>query len=516
MSDTRVMPLRKISDGGRVLTISEEMVSIAAGLRAAGVDTVTGQWMPAGPAPQIAVTPAPEERRFDYPVHLNSRFTPKHNEGITFGMLRQLADSYDLLRVIIERRKDQIESFEWEVIGKKGKTANKDEVERVTAFLQNPSIDYDWGQWLRAAIEDLLVCDAITMVPRFTYGDQLYSLDLIDPATIKKVIDDRGMVPLPPDTAYQQVIKGIPAVNFTTEEMFYWMRNPRTWRVYGFSPVEWIIVTVNIALQRQAFTMSYFSEGNIPEALASVPEGWTTKQIKEFQSYWDELMLGNFAHRRRLRWIPTDASKVKELKQPDHKNEFEEWLARLVCFAFSVSPSALIKDMNRATADTNREIAVEEGVVPTLNFLKRRLNYIIQRVMACPDLQFEWKMGGALDAVQQATIHGTYIDKKVLTPDEVREDLGRPALTPEQREAAFPAPPPMLGMFGMEGDEEEDAAGVKKPPPKKKDDEEEPPKDEEDDVAEAKKFLRDIHVHVTVPERNVTVGDVNVTAQLPG
>lgn len=506
MSAYRVMPLRKIAEGGRVLTIPEETVSIAAGLRAAGVETTTGQWMPAGPIPQLSISPQPQDRRFDFPVHLNSRFTPKHNEGISFGMLRQLADSYDLLRVIIERRKDQIESFEWEVISKKGRATNDANAALVTSFLQNPSTDYDWGQWLRAAIEDLLVCDAITIVPRFTYGDQLYSLDLIDPGTIKKVIDDRGMTPLPPDPAYQQIIKGVPVVNFTTEEMYYWMRNPRTWRIYGFSPVEWIIVTVNIALQRQAYTMSYFSEGNIPEALAAAPESWTTSQIREFQDYWDELMLGNYANRRRLRWIPTDASKVKELKQPDHKNEFEEWLARLVCFAFSVSPSALIKDMNRATADTNREIAVEEGVVPTLNFLKRRINTVIQRSMGFPDLQFEWKMGGALDAVQQATIHGTYIDKKVLTPDEVREDLGRPALTPEQREAAFPAPPPMMGLFGEEGEGE--ASASKKPPPKK----EEAGEDEE----EAKKFLRDIHVHVTVPERNVTVGDVNVTAQIPG
>lgn len=500
---TRLMPLRKIAAGGRVLAIPDDVISIAAGLKQAGVETESHGWMSAGTPSAVSISPAPEERRFDFPVHANTRFQPKLGEGVSFNQLRALADSYDLLRVVIERRKDQIESFEWEVIPKKGRQASTEDIDTVTSFLNHPSTDYDWGQWLRAALEDLLVCDSIVISPRMTYGDTLYSLDLIDPATIKRVIDDRGMTPLPPDPAFQQIIKGIPVVNFTVEELFYWMRNPRTWRIYGFSPVEWIIITVNIALQRQVFTMSYFSEGNIPEALASVPEGWTTQQIREFQTYWDELMLGNMANRRRLRWIPSDATKIKELKQPDHKNEFEEWLARLVCFAFSLSPSALIKDMNRATADTNREIATEEGVIPTLNFLKRRLNSVIQRVMGYPDLQFEWKMGGALDALQQAEIHGVYIDRKVITPDEVREDLGRKALTPEEREAAFPAPPdPFEGLMGgsVPGEKQPVAAPQESLPPEE----------------EAKKFLRDIHVHVTVPEREVNVGDVNVTAQIPG
>jgi phage portal protein BeeE len=503
----RLLPLRKIASGGRVVTIPEDLISVAAGLRAQGVATAESQWMGAGDPPRIAITPNPEERRFDYPVHVNTRFTPKTGEGVTFPQLRLLADAYDLLRVIIERRKDQIESFEWEIISKKGRAVNTKDIDTCTALLEHPSTDYDWGQWLRAALEDLLVCDAITIAPRYTYGNDLYALDLIDPATIKKIIDDRGMVPISPDPAYQQVIKGIPAVNFTTDELFYWTRNPRTWRIYGFSPVEWIVVTVNIALQRQAFTTSYFSEGNIPEALASVPEGWTTQQIREFQTYWDDLMLGNMANRRRLRWIPTDANKIKELKQPDHKNEFEEWLARLVCFAFSVSPSALIKDMNRATADTNREIAVAEGVVPTLNFLRRRINSIIQRTMGFADLQFEWKLEGSLDAEIQAKVHEAYIRAKVITPDEAREDLGRLPLTPEQREAAFP-PAPNPFDLGMPADNAPAPEGSKKPAA--------PPEVEEEGEDEAKKYLRDIHVHVTVPERQVTVGDVNVTAQIPG
>lgn len=508
----RLMPLRRVSSAGTMIVLPQEMIDQAAnGGNPRVREASSSQWMPAGNPPQPFIHPQPDSRRFDFAVNINTRFNPKAGEGVTFGTLRLLADAYDLLRVIIERRKDQVEAFEWELVSvSRTKKAREQDIERATTFLKKPSAEYTWGQWLRAMLEDLLVCDAVCVVPRHTMGGDLFSLDLVDPATIKRVIDDRGMTPLPPDPAFQQVIKGIPVVNFTVEEMQYWIRNPRTWRIYGFSPVEWILITVNIALQRQGFTMSYFTEGNIPEALAAVPESWTTPQIREFQDYWDSLMSSGLGQRRRMKFVPMDPSKIKELKQPDHKNEFEEWLARLVCFAFSISPSALIKDMNRATADTNREIAQDEGLMPTMRFLKDRIDFLLQNTMGFPDLQFKWKMEGALDAVQQATVHKTYIDAKVLTPDEVREELERDALTPEEREKAFPTPvPPMLPGMSVPGDDDEGS----KPPPKKP-----APQPSEDDDAAAAKLLSKIVFAPTinVPERevNVTIGDVNVQANL--
>jgi hypothetical protein len=46
------------------------------------------------------------------------------------------------------------------------------------------------------------------------------------------------------------------------------------------------------------------------------------------------------------------------------KDEFDEWLARIICYCFSLSPQALIKQMNRATAETAKQTAQEEGLEP--------------------------------------------------------------------------------------------------------------------------------------------------------
>jgi hypothetical protein len=41
-------------------------------------------------------------------------------------------------------------------------------------------------------VEDMLVIDAATIYPRYTRGGSLYSLDIVDGATIKPLIGEDG------------------------------------------------------------------------------------------------------------------------------------------------------------------------------------------------------------------------------------------------------------------------------------------------------------------------------------
>jgi hypothetical protein len=367
-------------------------------------------------------------RQFDYPVGFNTRIAPRQEEAISFSALRGLADGYDLLRLVIETRKDQVEAFEWEIVpvdDKAKKDQFKDDIATVTAFLERPSLEHDWSTWLRMALEDLFVIDAWTVYPRMNRGGKLCSLDLIDGATIKRVIDETGRTPPPPDPAFQQILKGIPAVDYTSDELLYFVRNPRTNRIYGYSPVEQIIMTVNIAIRRQLSQLQYYTEGNIPEAVVGVDPSWTADQIKEFQTWFDSVMLGDTAARRRMTFVPGDASKMQFTKDPQLKDEFDEWLARVVCYAFSVPGSAFTKLQNRATAEQASDSAKEEGLVPILTFIKKRMDFIIHTKMGAKNVQFRWKMSAVLDPVEQATVDDIYIKAGVDSIDEVRERKGQ-------------------------------------------------------------------------------------------
>ncbi len=124
-------------------------------------------------------------------------------------------------------------------------------------------------------LEDMLVNDAATVYPRLTRAGALYSLDIVDGSTLKPLIGEDGRSPEPPDPAYQQVLHGVPAADFSSDELLYLPRNVRAHRLYGMSPVEQIALTVNIALRRDITTLEYYRSGSthyrLRETISALP-----------------------------------------------------------------------------------------------------------------------------------------------------------------------------------------------------------------------------------------------------
>lgn len=371
----------------------------------------------------------PDSRRqFDYSPGVNINIQPRASDPVSFKQLRALADNYDLLRLAIETRKDQLGALDYTIQARDESTSHKARIKEILQQLRYPDLEHDWGTWLRMLIEDLLIIDAPTIYPRMTNGGELYSLDLIDGSLIKRVIDKTGRTPLPPSPAYQQILYGIPAVNFNRDELIYKPRNPRTHKLYGYSPVEQVITTINISLRRQIFQLNYFTEGNMPDAIMGVPETWSVDQIKQFQDYWDSLLSGDLANRRHMKFVP-GGLKFQPLKEPDLKAEYDEWLARIICFAFSLPPTPFIKQMNRSTAEAAQETALQEGLAPIKQWVKELLDYILAKYLKAPELEFVWQAGEVeQDPLTQAQIHQIYVTSGIMSVNEVRDEIGLAAV----------------------------------------------------------------------------------------
>ena len=236
--------------------------------------------------PQQPLQPqAPPEvkgRQFDYPFGANLNYMPRSEGGITFAELRALADALPLLRAVIETRKDQIAAQNFTV--RQRSRANLPDasarIDAALAFLARPDRRRSFGDWLRMLLEDLLVIDAATVYPRYDRAGKLHSLDVVDGATIKPLIGEDGRAPEPPDPAYQQVLHGVPAADFSADELLYLPRNVRAHKLYGMSPVEQIALTINIALRRDAATLEYYRAGSVPDAFGTLPKEWTSDQIR--------------------------------------------------------------------------------------------------------------------------------------------------------------------------------------------------------------------------------------------
>ena len=161
----------------------------------------------------------------------------------------------------------------------------------------------------------------------------------------------------------------------------------RSHRLYGFSPVEQVALTINIALRREQATLDYYNTGSIPDSFATLPKDWTLDQIRQFQDYFDALMSGNLARRRMVKFMPSEFQ-LTETRQPPLKDQYDEWLARVICYAFSVPASAFITQVNRATSQTLRTQAAQEGLAPLKAWVKTALDRVVKVCLKEPDLEF--------------------------------------------------------------------------------------------------------------------------------
>jgi hypothetical protein len=405
-----------------------------------------------GPSQPIA--PVAQEqaqgRQYDYLPSINTKYTPKDDGkgGISFNDLRNLADSLDVMRLVIETVKDQMCSMDWKIKAREGKTIADTVLAVITDKLKQPTPEYDWDAWLRMVMEDHMVLDAVAVYPRMNRGGGIYSLDLLDAGIIKRVVDGEGRTPMAPDPAYQAILKGVPAADYTTDELIYRIGNPRTHRGYGYSKVEQIVTTVNIALRRQMTQLQYFTIGNVPEALMSVPDTWNPDQVAQFQLYFDSLMEGNTANRSKIKFLPMDTAKFKETRQSAIKDEFDDWLARIVCYAFSVPPEPFIKGVNRATAESSKEAAEEQGLQPNKRFIQRLMDSILATKFGLPDAEFVWETKESIDPLIQAQIDSIYVGgtgTAIRSANEIREDRGWAGEAPLPPEPVAPVVVPAEG-----------------------------------------------------------------------
>lgn len=435
-------------EGGKPIEASV-IARIAAGVRymiSGDASAFFGPGQPMAPMAQETAV----GRAFDYRMGANLSTSPRAEEPIDFPTLRALAESYDILRLAIETRKDQFGSLRW-TIQRKDTGKQDAKAKEIEAFLQEPDREHDFLTWKRMLLEDLMILDAPTVYVHRTKGGAPFSFDVIDGALIKRIIGQDGRTPAAPDPAYQQIIKGLPAVDYSRDELLYKPRNPRPHKVYGYSPVEQIIMTVNIALRRQVSQLEYYTDGNIPDMFASVPKEWSPTQIAEFQKLWDELLSGDSKARRRMKFMPGDM-KTQATRPEPLFDPYDEWLSRVVCYAFSLPPGAFVKQQNRATATNAQEVALEEGLAPLMEWDVRFMNRLIFMGWQTTDYEFTWVRDLDIDPLVQAQIDQIYATTKVRLVSEIRDDHGWEK-APELDALQTAPPPPPAGTAAPSDDQ---------------------------------------------------------------
>jgi hypothetical protein len=235
-----------------------------------------------------------EPRRFNYQPGFNIRTDAPLDRAVSFAMLKALTTNYDVARLVIEHRKNEMRGLEYVVQPKAVRGQKRDEakarsqelegsIDAAMDFFAKPNREDFWSVWLGQWLEDLFAIDAPTIYRRrgATAGCTAPTSSTGD--SIRPIIDYYGRVPLPPEPAYGQVLFGQTWGTYTTDELLYTPYWQRPDSPYGHPPAEWIILSINRAIRRQAIDLTNYTEGTLPVGVLPRPRGLVGRQIGELQ-----------------------------------------------------------------------------------------------------------------------------------------------------------------------------------------------------------------------------------------
>lgn len=366
-------------------------------------------------------------REWDYPVGENLNYIPERL--VLFQQLRGMSETWGVLRSIIETRKDQIIRLPWEFQVKGKPRARNKGIDALDKFFRQPDGKHDFDAWMRMILEDVFVIDApaIYMGTMDNFGRPL-SLDVVDGATIKPLIDDAGRRPDYPQPAFQQITKGLPMINMDEQELCYRPMRPRPQLpIFGYSPVEQIYIEITEAIRKTFYQLNFWVEGNLPDLIMSVPENWQPRQIAQFQALMDANLSGNLREKSKIRFVPHGMQPydIKNASGQDTWATRDEMLIRLACYAFSVSPQPFIHQMNRASAQTSVEEAHSEGLFPLIRYLTGMMNYFIER-LGYEDCEWVVLPQQEIDQLKRSQVYVNNVKAGLRTINEIRDEENKP------------------------------------------------------------------------------------------
>lgn len=384
--------------------------------------------------PSLPIAPmAPQNagwgRAFDYAQSINLTNQPKGPDGgATYAQLHGLIANCDILQIAVYTMLERISKYNGHVldVGGDPKKPSK-RAQEAQELMRFPDGSTPFTTWLQALGYDMAVTDSATV-----WIDRRQKIPLahyVDGQTITIRFDETGRPGL-----ITQIIKGNPAHNYDLNTMLWCPKNRRTNKGYGHSYVEQARTTISLALQRMARQMDYFTAGSIPDMFIESPEQWTPTMVREATDNW-QAMLQGVSGRGSVQFIPGGA-KPHLFERDVVKNDFDEWIARIICALVSIPATPFIREVNRATAEVSQAASIAEGHSSQL----RWASDLVTRVMAQrfgPGLFWQWdtetKPDGAVivDLVKAGKLKPSALERLGFDAAEIADEP-----KPEQAEEA--------------------------------------------------------------------------------
>jgi SPP1 gp7 family putative phage head morphogenesis protein len=455
-----------------------------------------------------------EPRQWEYPVSWN--IPGSNHRKVPWQVLRD-ASNIPIIRNFIRIRKNEASSLPWDIgiadsaiEAESRKTPDKahediekdlrnkllPDMERVTEFWCEPDKrnGLKFSTWVSKAMEERLVLDALAIYPRYDYGGNLWSLEILDGTTIKPLLDHDGGRPLPPYPAYQQILWGFPRGeyvadldsdgvirlgdadsdthtpgNYLSDQLIYEHKEHFTNTPYGLSPVEQSLVDADLWLKRMGWLRAEYTEGTMPTAWMRVVEGtqaagYTITQIQELERNLNDYLSGNTGNRFRQRVLPPGFEPVQTTELAEkYKPDYDLYLLKLLCANFDMTIAEMGFTESKGLGDSGyhegqSDVQDRKGLRPDLEWLASVITDISRKHLNMPkELEFKFLAKDSEDEKASDELAAAQLMRGAITLNDDRNRIGKPPYN--FPEADMPMVITARGVVFLEGASETDVAG---------------------------------------------------------
>lgn len=414
------------------------------------------------PVPEIAASDDPKSLFFDpFAVVEQLGFKDKPT-NISYGTLKAITWKMPVITAVIQTRIGQVAAFSHPQrnrydVGYKVKLrdaskeptgADKKWAQQMESLLQrtgvteNPRGRDNFEKFLRKLTWDALVYDqtCIEVVPnRKGQPAEWYAVDgstirLADAASTFIDEDDQKAI------RYVQIYDGMVIAEYTQEELFFGVRNPRSdirLHGYGVSELEMLVGTITSMLWSWQYNQKFFSQGSAQKGLLNIKGAISEKQLRMFRRHWYQNLSG-VENAWRTPIMNSDDVQWVNLQNSNRDMEFSAWmdfLIKVACSMYNMDPievnfqygnvgqKSALKESNNKEKITESK---ERGLRPLLRFMAEALN---QSVIWPLNENFELVFVGLDSATHDEVLdRNTKAVKTTRTIDELRAEDDLPPL----------------------------------------------------------------------------------------
>jgi hypothetical protein len=154
---------------------------------------------------------------------------------------------------------------------------------------------------------------------------------------------------------------------FYSDEMAYIMMNPRSYDIYGFSPVQSVQQVIELLIQGTRYNKDLFKNNAIPELLINLPN-IPVPELTRLKREWNKRYKGKPHQISFANWKNETIHNFSTNNRDLEWLEGQKWYFKLVFGSFGVSPeeAGFTETSNRATGDSQERVTIRNALKPYL------------------------------------------------------------------------------------------------------------------------------------------------------